>query len=75
MSNGTGEPWPQHVCDKLKAARLRAKLTQADAADAADVVQVTWHHVESGKYGCRRSTLERMAAAVGMRVVVELRRG
>lgn len=57
----------------LAAARARLGLTQAQAAELCRVSQPAWAQWESGARGVSLDRLERIAAALGCDLVVELR--
>ena len=56
--------------DKLKAARLKAKLTQVEASERAGIPQSLWSTYETGVKLPKMTTAEKLAAAVN----TELRR-
>lgn len=58
----------------LRDARERAHLSQADVARRAGVAQSVVSAYESGRRAPSVSTLERLVAATGHRMVIELRR-
>jgi len=58
--------------ENLRAARLRAKLTQRQAAKRAGVPQPKWSGYENGLAEPKLTTLYRLAKAVGVPVEVLL---
>jgi transcriptional regulator with XRE-family HTH domain len=60
-----------HDVAKIKAARTKRNLTQAAAAELADMSFQQWNDIESGRVGAKRGlgwpTLERVAKALGVK--------
>jgi len=50
---------------RIRDARRRARLTQAEAAERAGWSQGTWADIERGRHPPNIRTLEAMAAALG----------
>jgi transcriptional regulator with XRE-family HTH domain len=53
------------LAERLKAARVLAGLTQAEAAVVAEIGQSYWSEVEAGKRDPSTATLARLAKGVG----------
>ncbi len=54
--------------DKIKSLREKLKMTLDEAAAAAGLKsRQAWHNVESGKQVPRLDTLEKIAAALGVK--------
>ena len=53
-------------CQRLKAAREAAGLTQSTAAATAGITQGYWSEVEAGQHVPALATLAAMARAVGI---------
>jgi len=51
---------------RLRARRKRLGLTQSQAAARAGITQAHWSHVERGQLNPSWTTLDRMAAALGL---------
>lgn len=53
--------------DKIRQARLKRGLTQAQAAEAAGIGQSAWSQIESGRIRPTLPTLEAIAAALAVK--------
>lgn len=63
------QPLTQHLlADVLRAARERAGLTQSELARLCDLSQPAVAGWESGKRPIQETTLEKVAAAIGLGV-------
>jgi transcriptional regulator with XRE-family HTH domain len=58
----------------LRAARLRAKLSQVEAAERAGIRRATWSQLENGRHNPTLDLLEQVAAAVNTTVARLLRK-
>ena len=65
MGDTEKEPGNRALGEFLKAARLRAGLTQKQVAEAAETTDATVQRVEAGKRGTKRPMLVRLVKAVG----------
>lgn len=64
----------QHFGDALRQARLKANLTQDEAADLAGVARSKWSYYEWGRKNLSLLTAERLAIAVGVDLAKLIRR-
>ena len=53
---------------QLRARRLELGLTQQQAADKAGIARQLWARVETSKVAPTLTTVEKMAAALGLRL-------
>lgn len=60
----------QTITETVRAARLRANLTQIELAAKANVSDATYVDFERGNRNPRLDTLERVATALGLRVAL-----
>ena len=51
---------------RLREARERAFLTQAELAEKSGVAETTINRLENGHHGARISTVRKLAAALGV---------
>lgn len=58
------------ILDQLRTAIDKSKLTQTQIADKADISQAQVSRVLQGKQGTSLDTAERIAKAVGRRIVL-----
>lgn len=63
-SHRTTDEWEQHVGDQVRRLRLRANVSQAALAEAANVSESTIKNLEGGR-GSSLGTLIRVARALG----------
>lgn len=62
---GELDRWLEFVSEKIRSARTEAKLTQEELAEKAGLPQSHISRLENGKHSPSRSTLEKIAVAIG----------
>ena len=62
MTEQIDNPRTKRIGKRLRIAREAAKVTQADAADAAGVVRTTIVAIEKGQRRVRMDELQKLAA-------------
>ena len=53
--------------ERIRSARRRRRLSQTQAAEAADMLQPAWSDIETGRVSPTVQTLRRIADALGVR--------
>ena len=60
------------IAGMIRIARKRAKLSQEEAATAAEIARSTWQRIEDGAEEVGLATVVRAAAVVGLKIVAEV---